>query len=129
MTRMPEKSNNSCQILRTPPDARIQIERGHERERRTFRDLARAGHANRPTIIASGSKVLVGGCLAFSKEPRSVTFPPKFNPSLPSRYDGTTPPLDMLHLYSLTVCAAKGTTSAWPTGCPWPSKGPPSPGS
>ena len=31
-TRMPEKSNNSCQILRTLPDARVQIERDHERE-------------------------------------------------------------------------------------------------
>ena len=93
---MPEKSNNSCQILRTPPDARVQIERGHEREQRTIRDFARAGHANPPTIVTSGSKVLVGGYLAFSKELRSVTFPPKFNPSLPSRYDGTTPPLDFL---------------------------------
>ena len=37
-----------------------------------------------------------------------MTFPPKFNPSLPSCYDGTTPPLDFLQLYILTVCAAKG---------------------
>ena len=81
---------------------------------RTIRDLARAGRANRPTITALGSKVLVGGCLAFSKERRSVTFPPKFNPSLPSRYDGTTPPLDFLQLYSLTICAAKGDDNWMP---------------
>ena len=31
-TRVPEKSKNSCQILRTPPDASVQIECGHERE-------------------------------------------------------------------------------------------------
>ena len=55
----------------------------------------------------SGSKVLVRGSLAFSKELRSVTFPSKFNPSLPSRYDGTTPPLDFLQLYSLAICAAR----------------------
>ena len=89
-------------------DARIPIERGHERERRTIRDLPRAGRANRPTIVASSSKVLIGGCLAFSMELRSVSFPPKFNPSIPSRYDGTTPPINFLQLYSLTVCAAKG---------------------
>ena len=86
----------------------MQIERGHEHERRTIRDLARAGRANRPIIVSSGPKVLVGGCLAFSKELRSVTFPPKFNPSLPPRYDGTAPPLDFLQLYSLAICAAKG---------------------
>ena len=97
-TKAPEKSNNSCQILRTQPDARVHIERGHERERRTIRDLARAGRANRPLFATASSKVLVGGCLAFSKEPRSVTFPPKFNPSLPSRYDGTTPLLDFLQI-------------------------------
>ena len=37
-----------------------------------------------------------------------MTFPPKFNPSRPSCYNGTTPPLHFLQLYSLTVCAAKG---------------------
>ena len=74
----------------------MQIERGHEREWRTIRDIARAGRANRPTSITPGSKVIVGGCLAYSKELRSVVFPPKFNPSLPSRYNGTTPPLDFL---------------------------------
>ena len=91
-TKIPEKSNNSCQILRTLPVACVPVERGHERERRTIRDLARAVRDNRPAIAASSSNVLVGGCLAFSKELRSVTFPPKFNPSLPSRYDATVRP-------------------------------------
>ena len=100
LPKVHEKSNNSFQILRTPPDARVQVERDHERERRTICDLARAGRANRPIIVSPGPKILVGGCLAFSKELRSVTFPPKFNPSLSSRYDGTTPPLDFLQLYS-----------------------------
>ena len=106
-TRAPEKSNNSCQILRTLPEARPC--RAWPRARAAHHPRPRqAGRANRPIIAASNSKVLVGGCLAFSKEMRSVTFPPKFNPSLPSRYDGTTPPLDFQQLYSLTVCAAKG---------------------
>ena len=61
--------------------------------------------------------------MAFSKELRSVTFPPKFNPSLPSRYDGTTPPLDFLQLYSLTVCAAKGDDKCMANWMPMGLKG------
>ena len=106
-----------------PPEARVQAERGYERERRTIRDLTRAGRANRPIIAASGSKFLVGGCLAFSKELRSVTSPPKFSPSLPSRYDGTTPPLDFLQLYSLTVCAVKGDDKCMANWLPMALKG------
>ena len=64
LPKVHEKSNNSCKILRAPLEVRAQAERGHERERRTIRDLARAGRANRPTIIVPGSRVLVGGCLA-----------------------------------------------------------------
>ena len=59
----------------------------------------------------------------FSKDLSSVTFPPKFNPSLPSRYDGTTPPLDFPQLYSLTVCAAKGDDKCMANWMPMALKG------
>ena len=52
-----------------------------------------------------------------------MTFPPKFNPSLPSRYDGTTPPLDFLQLYSLNFCAAKGDNKWMANWLPMALKG------
>ena len=115
--------HNSCQILRTLPDARVQVERGHERERRTIRDLARAGRANCPTSISPGSKVLVGGLPSVLQGIAVMTFPLKFNPSLPSRYDRTTPPLDFLQLYSLTVYAAKGDDKCMANWLPMALKG------
>ena len=46
------------------------------------------------------------GCLAFTTGLRSVVWPCKFKPDLPSRYDGTADPAEFLQLYELGIEAA-----------------------
>ena len=48
------------------------------------------------------------GCRAFTIELRSVTWPGKFKPDLPPRYDGTADPAEFLQLYELSIEAANG---------------------
>ena len=48
------------------------------------------------------------GCLAFTPELCGVTWPGKFKPDLPPRYDGTADPAEFLQLYELGIVAANG---------------------
>ena len=48
------------------------------------------------------------GCRAFTPEMRSITWPGKFKPDLPPRYDGTADPAEFLQLYKLGIVAANG---------------------
>ena len=48
------------------------------------------------------------GCRTFTPELRGVTWPGKFKPDLPPRYDGTADPVEFLQLYELGIVAAIG---------------------
>ena len=48
------------------------------------------------------------GCRAFTIKLHSVTWPCKFKPDLPPRYDDTTDPAEFLQLYELGIEAANG---------------------
>ena len=48
------------------------------------------------------------GCHAFTPDLRSVVWPGKFKPDLPSRYDDTPEPAEFLQLYELSIEAANG---------------------
>ena len=48
------------------------------------------------------------GCLAFTPELRGVTWPGKFKPDLPPRYDGKADPPEFPQLYELGIVAANG---------------------
>ena len=48
------------------------------------------------------------GYRAFTPELRGVTWPGKFKPDLPPRYDGTADPTEFLQLYKLGIVAANG---------------------
>ena len=48
------------------------------------------------------------GCRALTPELCGVTWPGKFKPDLPSRYDGTADPTEFLQLYELGIEAANG---------------------
>ena len=60
-----------------------------------------APHQQRPPVTKAG-------CLAFTTELCSVTWPGKFKPDLPPRYDGTADPAEFLQLYELSIEAANG---------------------
>jgi hypothetical protein len=55
---------------------------------------------------------LVGvGCVALVDHLRVATWPPKFWPHLPEKYDGTSNPLEFLQVYVTAITAAGGNTA------------------
>ena len=48
------------------------------------------------------------GRRAFTPELRSISWPGKFTPDLPPRYDGTPDPAEFLQLYERSIKAANG---------------------
>jgi hypothetical protein len=54
---------------------------------------------------------LVGvGCAALADHLRVVTWPPKFQPHLSEKYDGTSNPSEFLQVYVTAITAAGGNT-------------------
>jgi hypothetical protein len=55
---------------------------------------------------------LVGmGCAALADHLRATTWPPKFWPHLPEKYDGTSNPSEFLQVYVTAITAAGGNTA------------------
>jgi hypothetical protein len=55
---------------------------------------------------------LVGvGCAALADHLRVATWPPKFRPHLPEKYDGTSNPSEFLQVYVTAITAAGGNTA------------------
>ena len=101
----PHAAAPSCQIIvRAPEDARVGMVRQRERQARALEEIAGAARG----VRVKGTVTTSGGCLAFTRELRRVAWPAKFRPELPSRYDGTTDPLEFLHLYAVGIEAAGG---------------------
>jgi hypothetical protein len=54
---------------------------------------------------------LVGvGCAALADHLHAATWPPKFPPHLPEKYDGTSNPSEFLQVYVTAITAAGGNT-------------------
>ena len=66
------------------------------------------GYRQEQALRQQRALVTAAGCDAFTLELRSVTWPGKFKPDLPPRYDGTTDPAEFLQLYELGIEAAGG---------------------
>jgi hypothetical protein len=55
---------------------------------------------------------LVGvGCTTLAYHLRTATWPPKFRPQLPEKYDGTSNPSEFLQVYVTAITAAGGNTT------------------
>jgi hypothetical protein len=55
---------------------------------------------------------LVGvGCAALTDHLRAATWPPKFRPHLPEKYDGTSNPSEFLQVYVTAITAAGRNTA------------------
>jgi hypothetical protein len=50
------------------------------------------------------------GCVALADHLRAATWPPKFRPHLPKKYDETSNPLEFLQVYVTAITAAGGNT-------------------
>ena len=51
------------------------------------------------------------GCAALANHLRAASWPPKFRPYLPEKYDETTNPSEFLQVYLTTITAAGGNTA------------------
>jgi hypothetical protein len=96
---------------RAGEDARVSLERARER-RQNFegRNLDQDFTA-RDAQIQTGVPLVDVGCAALADHLRVATWPPKFRPHLPEKYDGTSNPLEFLQVYVTAITAAGGNTT------------------
>jgi hypothetical protein len=73
------------------------------------------------TTDTNGHPVLNGcplagvGCAALADHLRATSWPPKFRPHLPKKYDGTSNPSEFLQVYVTTITAGGGNTTVMTT--------------
>jgi hypothetical protein len=102
---------------RTGEDSRVSLERAHERRQNIEgRNLDRDFAAEAPqTPVGARSQTgvpLTGvGYAALADHLRTVSWPPKFRPHLPEKYDGITNPSEFLQVYVTAITAAGGNTA------------------
>jgi hypothetical protein len=102
-------------------DARVSLERARERRlnfegRHLDHDFA-AVAPQTPTgaRIQAGVPLAGVGCAALADHLRATTWPSKFRPHLPEKYDGTSNPSEFLEVYVTAITAAGGDTAIMAT--------------
>jgi hypothetical protein len=101
---------------RAGEDARVSLERARERHQNIDgRDLdqdfvAVAPHTPMGTQSQTGVPLAGVGCAALADHLRAASWPPKFRPYLPEKYDGTTNPSEFLQVYVTAITAAGRNT-------------------
>jgi hypothetical protein len=102
-------------------DARISLERARER----WQNIKGRSLDHDFAVVApqtpTGARIHAGvplagvGCAALADHLRAVTWPSKFRPHLPEKYDGTSNPLEFLQVYVTAITAAGGDTTVMAT--------------
>jgi hypothetical protein len=102
-------------------DARVSLERARERQQNVEgRNLDYDFTAAAPQI-PTGARIQAGvplagvGCATLAYHLRVVTWPSKFWPHLPEKYDGTTNLSEFLQVYVTAITAAGGDTAVMAT--------------
>src|SRR3954462_3369834 len=116
LRQAPALQERSCQEVPRPQEAARALPAPARRD--TAPPPARQDPALLPAAAEGGPQgqalpqpkppVATMGCRAYTTELRSVAWPGKFKPDLPSRYDGTTDPAEFLQVYELGIEAASG---------------------
>jgi hypothetical protein len=102
---------------RAGEDARVSLERARERwqnfeGRNLDQDIALvAPQTPRGARIQAGVPLVGVGCAALADHLRTATWPPKFRPHLPEKYDGTSNPSEFLQVYVTAITTARGNTA------------------
>jgi hypothetical protein len=90
----------SCQIAqRALEDARVSLERRRKNHDRAIDNIGEAGK----NVKVTGEPVYNPGCLALTHQQRYVVWHDKFRLDISARYDGTSNPIEFLHLYVIAV--------------------------
>jgi hypothetical protein len=106
---------------RVGEDARVSLERARERHQNIDgRDLDQDFAAVAPqtpmgTRSQTGVPLAGMGCVALADHLRAASWPPKFRPHLPEKYDGTTNLSEFLQVYVTAITAAGGNTAVMAT--------------
>jgi hypothetical protein len=106
---------------RTGEDARISLESAHERRqniegRSLDQDFAAAASQTPMGTRSQTGVPLAGvGYAALADHLRAASWPPKFRPHLPEKYDGTSNPSEFLQVYVTAITAAGRNTAVMAT--------------
>jgi hypothetical protein len=101
---------------RAGQDARVSLERTRERRqniegRNLDQDFAAVAPQTPASARIQAGVPLAGvGCAALADHLRAATWPPKFRPHLPEKYDGTSNPSEFLQVYITAITTAGGDT-------------------
>jgi hypothetical protein len=102
-------------------DARVSLERARERRqnidgRNLDQDfVAVAPQIPMGTLSQTGVPLAGVGCAALADHLRAASWPLKFRPHLPEKYDGTSNPSEFLQVYVTAITAAGGNTAVMAT--------------
>jgi hypothetical protein len=106
---------------RAGEDARVSLERARERRlnfegRNLEQDFAQlAPQTPRGAQIHTGVPLVGVDCAALAYHLRAVTWPSKFRPHLPEKYNGTSNSSEFLQVYVTAITAAGGDTAIMAT--------------
>jgi hypothetical protein len=106
---------------RAGEDARVSLERARERRqniggRNLDQDFAAvAPQTPMGTRSQTGVPLAGVGCAALADHLHAASWPPKFRPHLPEKYDGTSNPSEFLQVYVTAITAAGGNTAVMAT--------------
>jgi hypothetical protein len=106
---------------RAGEDARVSLERVRERRQNVEgRNLdldfsAVAPQTPRGAQIQAGVPLAGVGCAALEDHLRAATWPSKFRPHLPEKYDGRSNPSKFLQVYVTAIMTAGGDTTVMAT--------------
>jgi hypothetical protein len=106
---------------RAAEDARVSLDRARERRQNIDgRDLDQDFAAVAPqtpmgTWSQMGVPLASVGYAALADHLRAASWPPKFRPHLPEKYDGKTNPSEFLQVYVTAITAAGGNTAMMAT--------------
>jgi hypothetical protein len=106
---------------RAGEDARVSLERARERRqnidgRNLDQDFAAvAPQTPMGTRSQMGVPLACVGCTALADHLHAASWPPKFRPHLPEKYDGTSNPSEFLQVYVTAITAAGGNTAVMVT--------------
>jgi hypothetical protein len=106
---------------RAGEDAQVSLEMARERRqnidgRNLDQDFATvAPQTQMGTWSQTGVPLAGVGCAALADHFRAASWPPKFRPHLPEKYDGTLNPSEFLQVYVTAITAAGGNTAVMAT--------------
>jgi hypothetical protein len=117
----PDDLQEELNRRRAGEDAHVSLERVRERRQNIegcnldYDFAAVAPQTPAGARIQAGVPLAGVGCVALADHLHAATWPSKFRPHLPEKYDGTSNPSEFLQVYVTAITAAGGDTTVMAT--------------